>query len=110
MSQTDKGVLIFAEWFEAMSKLNPTDYKALMNAVYRYQILGEKPPEFKGKSGMVAAIIFPYIERRLEGAKWGKKGNAVRYKAYGINPIIDKILDERANRDPDRVADRDPDS
>ena len=47
MSQTDKGVLIFAEWFEAMEKLNSRDYKALMNAVYRYQLLGEEPPEFK---------------------------------------------------------------
>ena len=105
MSQTDKGVLIFAEWFEAMSKLCPTDYKALMNAVYRYQILGEKPPEFKGKSSLVAAIIFPYVERRLESAKWGKRGSSVRYRAYGINPIIDEILDDRANRDANKDAD-----
>lgn len=105
MSQTDKGVLIFAEWFEAMSKLNSTDYKALMNAIYRYQILGEKPPEFKGKVGMVAAIILPYIERRIASAKSGKMGSAVRLKTYGINPIIDEILDERAKREAKRGAD-----
>lgn len=101
MGQTDKGVLMFSEWFEAMDKLNPKDYKALMNAIYRYQLCGEEPPEFKGKAGMVAAIVFPYIRRRLSTAKSGKKGSEARYGAYGINPIIDEILDKRANRDAD---------
>ena len=99
MSQTDKGVLIFGEWFEAMNMLAPKDYKALMNAIYRYQLLGEEPPEFKGKTGMMSALIFPYINRRLATAKAGKKGSTARYSPYGINPIIDEILDKRANSD-----------
>ena len=105
MSQTDKGVLIFSEWFDAMAKLNPREYKSLMNAIYRYQIHGEEPPEFQGKTDMVAAIIFPYIRRRITNASAGKKGMAVRRGAYGINPIIDAILDKRAAKDADNGAD-----
>lgn len=105
MSQTDKGVLIFSEWFEAMAKLNPREYKSLMNAIYRYQIHGEEPPVFQGKTDMVAAIIFPYIRRRKTNASAGKKGMAVRHGAYGINPIIDRILERRAKEDVDNGAD-----
>ena len=57
MSQTDKGVLMFSEWLEAMSQLNPKAYKEMMNAIYLYQIKGIEPPEFKGKAQMVAAIV-----------------------------------------------------
>ena len=105
MSQTDKGVLVFEEWFRAMDMLSANDYKKLMHAVYRYQLCGEEPPQFKGKASIVSEMIFPYISRRLVQARCGKKGSAVRYGAYGINPIIDEILDKRANREPDRDAD-----
>ena len=99
MSTTDKGVLIFCEWFEAMSKLGPRDYKMLMNAIYRYQFFCEEPPEFKGKAGMIASIIFPCIRRRTANAKAGKKGMATRLSAYGVNPIIDEILQNRVGSD-----------
>ncbi len=105
MSQTDKGVLIFGEWFEAMNMLSPKDYKALMNAIYRCQLLGEEPPEFKGKACMMSSMIFPYIKRRLATARAGKKGSSARYGAYGINPIIDEILDNRADNDTNNDAD-----
>ena len=99
MGQTDKGVLIFGEWFEAMNRLTPKDYKSLMNAIYRYQLLGENPPEFKGKAGMISSMIFPCIKRRLAMAWAGRKGSSARYGSYGINPIIDEILDKIADSD-----------
>lgn len=95
MSYSDKGVLIFSEWFEAMDKLNPKDYKALMHAIYRYQMCGEEPHEFQGKSGMVAAIIFPYIGRRLAQSRGGKKASDARFSG---NPIIDDILKNRKEK------------
>ena len=54
MSNTDKGVLIFNEWFDAMENLSANDFKTLMCAVYHYQIHGKKPPVFKGKAAFVA--------------------------------------------------------
>ena len=54
LSQTDKGVLMYFEWFEAMSRLDPKTYKTMMNAIYCYQQKGEKPPEFKGKAQVAA--------------------------------------------------------
>ena len=95
MGYTEKGVLIFGEWFEAMDKLNPKDYKALMNSIYRYQMKGEEPPEFKGKAGMVALIIFPYIGRRLAQSKGGKRSAEMRGGQFCGNPIIDEILKKR---------------
>lgn len=99
MSQTDKGVLIFFEWFEAMEHLDAKTYKSMMNAIYRYQLKGEKPPEFKGKASIVAAIIFPYIDRRITMSKAGKKGMRSRYDLYGVNPIIDEILINKSESD-----------
>lgn len=99
MSNTDKGVLVFDEWFDAMSKLNPKEYKLLMEAIHRYQLHGEEPPEFKGKTALVAYIIFPYIRRRLSSAKGGKKAIASRHPAYGINPYIDEIIERQAAKE-----------
>ena len=93
MSQTDKGVLIFSEWFEAMSHLEPRTYKALMHAIYRYQIHGEQPPEFKGKAALVVDIIFPFIRRRTASSRAGVKGMQSRYK---VNPIIDELMNKRS--------------
>ena len=72
MSNTDKGVLIFNEWFDAMENLSANDFKTLMCAVYHYQIHGKKPPVFKGKAAFVAKILFPYIDRRLAQSRAGK--------------------------------------
>ena len=99
MSQTDKGVLIFFEWFEAMSHLDPKTYKSMMNAIYNCQLNGAKPPEFKGKASILASIIFPCIERRVALSMAGKKGAQRRVGAYGINPIIDDLLTAKASRE-----------
>ena len=107
MSQTDKGVLIFSEWFEAMSRLEPRTYKALMCAIYRCQIHGEQPPEFKGKAALVADIIFPFIRRRTASSRAGIKGMQSRYK---VNPIIDEILNNREPGDVDCAVSNDDNS
>ena len=95
MSYTDKGVLVFDEWFRAMERLGAYDYKKLMHAVYRYQLYGEEPPEFKGKAAIVADMMFPYIARRLAQAKGGKRSAEKRGGSCSGNPIIDDILKSR---------------
>ena len=86
MSQTDKGVLIFTEWFEAMEDLKVTEFKTLFYAIYRLQMFGVEPPKFKGKAGMLASIIFPMIRRRTELAKHGARGAETRLSA-GKNEV-----------------------
>ena len=81
MGQTEKGVLIFSEWFEAMKGLSANDFKRMMYAIYRLQIFGEEPPEFQGKPRMIASIIFPMIRRRMELAQYGSLGAAKRLSA-----------------------------
>ena len=93
MSKTNDGVFIFREWFTSMKRLTPKDYKSLMNAIGDYQLDGVKPPEFEGKSRFIADIIFPYIDRRLASARGGKRSAEERKKGYGVNPIIDRLLD-----------------
>lgn len=74
MSTTEKGILIFNEWLEAISDLKGTDFKSLILAMYRFQSFGEEPPEFKGKSRGYAAIIFPQLRRRMELSRAGAEG------------------------------------
>ena len=81
MGQTEKGVLIFSEWFEAMKGLSANDFKRMIYAIYRLQIFGEEPPEFQGKPGMIASIIFPMLRRRMELAQYGSLGAAKRLSA-----------------------------
>ena len=96
MGTTDKGVLIFNEWFEAMESLGPREYKKLMNAMYRYQILGEEPPEFHDKTLMVSKIIFKCLKQRVTQARYGKRSAEYRKKSIGVNPIIDELLQKRS--------------
>ena len=72
MSRIDKGVLIFNEWFEAMENISDRDCGRLVKAIYKYQVLGEKPPEFKGKIAVLANVVFPCIERRKKMSAAGK--------------------------------------
>ena len=74
MSETDKGVLIYTEWFDAMENLSPKDFKAFIYAMYNYQIHDVPPPEFKGKSAMISSVVFPYIKRRKQQSARGKLG------------------------------------
>ena len=96
MGQTDKGVLIFYEWFEAMDSLNPKCYKEMMRAIWRYQKNGEEPPEFTGKSAIVAAVVFPFLHRRINSAKAGKMSIIKQYDNCDLDPRIANILKKKA--------------
>lgn len=72
MSKTDKGVLIFNEWFEAMENISDRDCGRLVKAIYKCQMLDEEPPEFKGKTAVLANVIFPCIKRRKKMSAAGK--------------------------------------
>ena len=107
MGQTDKGVLIFSEWFEAMNHLSSKEYKTMMNSIYRCQMHGEEPVKFQGKAALVAAIIFPSVQRRSARATAAKRAAETYKGAYGINPIIDEALRRRAQRELDGECDDD---
>lgn len=98
MSNTDKGVLMFNEWLDAMNELNPKEYKAMMTAIYHYQMLGEEPPEFKGKAKIIATMIFPYIHRRMAHAEGSKRAIKVRREKFCENPIVNELLQKRAEK------------
>ena len=74
MSTTDKGVLIFNEWFEASRELSSIEFKKLFMAMYNYQVNGTEPPQFKSKTQPVASIVFPCLKRRMDGAKFARFG------------------------------------
>lgn len=78
MSTTDKGVLIFNEWFEAASELSSVEFKKLFMAMYNYQIHGTEPPQFKSRTQPIASIVFPCLKRRMDGARFAK---------YGADPV-----------------------
>ena len=83
MSEIDKGVLIYNEWFDAMENLSPKDFKAFIYAMYNYQIHNVTPPEFKGKSAIMSSVIFPYIKRRKQQAQRGKLGAEAKASRLG---------------------------
>ena len=104
LSQTDKGVLMYFEWLEAMSSLDAKTYKSMMNAIWHCQQTGKKPPAVKGKARVAASIICPCIERRIALSKAGKRGAEKRNGLYGVNPVIDELLAAKALKDASRVA------
>ena len=74
MSEINKGLLIYNEWFDAMENLSAREFKTMIYAMYNYQIHDIPPPEFKGKSAMMSSVIFPYIKRRKQQSERGKLG------------------------------------
>lgn len=92
MSNTDRGVLFLHEWYEAMECLNPKAYKEMMHAIWRYQLCGEEPPEFKGKSAIIAAMIFPYISRRISSARAAKIGIQTRVKQCDAKAKLAELM------------------
>ena len=85
MSDISKGVLIYNEWFESMEVLPSDEYKALVNAIYHLQIHNLPPPEFTGIAKAIAAIVFPYIERRKKQSEFGRAGANARISRLGGN-------------------------
>ena len=97
MSRIDKGVLIFNEWFEAMENISDRDCGRLVKAIYKYQVLGEEPPEFKGKAEILADVVFPCIDRRKKLSEAGKRGSQIKWNEH-------KKFSGQANREANRVA------
>ena len=97
MSRIDKGVLIFNEWFEAMENISDRDCGRLVKAIYKYQVLGEKPPMFKGKAEILADVVFPCIDRRKKLSEAGKRGSQIKWNEH-------KKFSGQANREANRVA------
>ncbi len=99
MSQTDKGILIFYEWLDAMDKLPPRQYKALLTAICRFQQKGEEPPVFEGYTAALASLIFPFLRRRRDKARAGKMGMHSRYEldddSIRLQEIIQRKMNER---------------
>ena len=71
-------MLIYNEWFDAMTALSGDEYKTLMEAIYKAQIHNAPPPTFTGIANAIASIIFPYIERRKKQAALGRAGANAR--------------------------------
>ena len=101
MSRIDKGVLIFNEWFEAMENISDRDCGRLVKAIYKYQVLGEKPPMFKGKAEILADVVFPCIDRRKTLSEAGKRGSQIKWNEH-------KKFSGQANREANRVANSPP--
>lgn len=98
MSQTDKGILIFYEWLDAMEKLPPRQYKALLTAICRFQQRGEEPPVFEGYTGALASMIFPFLRRRCDRARAGRISMYARHgldeESIQIQEIIQRKMKE----------------
>lgn len=92
MSNSNRGVLFLYEWFEAMESLSPKEYKTMMNAIFRYQLYGEEPPEFKGKTALLSRIIFPYIGRRIMATRAARIGALKRTGEQNSRSELDKLL------------------
>ncbi len=75
----EKGFLIFYDWIPAFEALTPKDFKALMLAMWRYQMDGTPPPEFSNKAKAIATFIFPQIDRRKYMSEIGRKGAEARH-------------------------------
>ena len=97
MSQTDKGILIFYEWLDAMEKLPPRQYKALLTAICRFQQRGEEPPEFQGNTALLASVIFPFLRRRCDKARAGRMGAYARHGLDEESIKIQEIIQRRMN-------------
>ena len=98
MSQTDRGVLMLYDWYSAMESLNAKDYKQLMNAIWHLQLEGQEPPEFKGKSAIAAAMIFPYIRRRREAARAGMLGAQARFQEYDAKARLHEMIEKHSRK------------
>ena len=99
MNQTDKGILIFYEWLDAMDALSAKQFKLLLTSICRYQQTGEEPPIFKGNTAILASMIFPLLRRRYEKARAGRAGVYARYgldeESIKIQETINRKLKEK---------------
>jgi hypothetical protein len=93
-----------------MEIVSPKDYKMLMTAIYNYQIFGTPPPEFKGSAKVIAAMIFPCLDRRLKQSAGGKRGmNARLSSVASVEKSPDLSLDDTLDKSVVKTPDVSPD-
>lgn len=78
MSDINKGVLIFNEWFEAMKVLSMEERAQLIYAMYDFQINNIPPPKFSSVADSLATIFFKCIENRKVQSRRGLMSAAAR--------------------------------
>lgn len=99
MSHTDKGILIFYEWMNALDKLPPRQFKALLMAICHFQQNGAEPPEFQGNAALLADVIFPFLRRRCDNARIGRMGAYARHGLDKESIKIQELIQQRLKED-----------
>ena len=104
-SQSDitKGILFFYDWLDAMSILNPKEFKEMIMAMTEFQRNGVELPKLEGTSKYIAPLIFNQLRTRMDkvsagraGAlsKWGTGDDADGQDSYAdTDGITDSITD-----------------
>ena len=64
---TEKGMLLFYDWIEALKCLNSEDFKQMLLAMVEYHRDGTPPPEFESEGAkMISHFVFPQLRRLRE--------------------------------------------
>ena len=79
MAKFENGFLFFYDWIEPFKNLDGEDFKKLFISMVEYQKNGTKPEEFEGKCAIIAAFVFPQLDRRISKSESGKKGMEKRW-------------------------------
>ena len=96
MSNTEKGILLYNEWIEAMRDITPKEFKRLILAIYECQILDVPQPEFNGIAKSVASVIFPYVKKRKKQAERGKLGYEARLLRGDFSSLAERETKSKA--------------
>ena len=64
--KTEKGMLLFYDWIEALNCLSGEDFKKMLLAMVEYHKEDTLPPQLEGTAGVIAHFIFPQIRRMKE--------------------------------------------
>ena len=75
-SQSDitKGILFFYDWLDAMSILNPKEFKEMIMAMTEFQRNGVELPRLEGTSKYIAPLIFNQLRTRMDKVSAGRAG------------------------------------
>lgn len=87
-SQSDitKGILFFYDWLDAMSILNPKEFKEMVMAMADFQRNGTELPRLEGTSKYIAPLIFNQLRTRMEKANAGRAGALSK---WGVQEELD---------------------
>ena len=86
MSSLEKGVLFNYEWVDVCKCLTAKEFHKLFFAMAEFQKYGTTPPTFEGKAGIIATLIFPCLQKRVEASITGKEGAMKRWNSTPNSP------------------------